>query len=87
LLYQYDLEKNTTLTRNTFFQGPKNSDKYLIRIGQIRSSNPNYNYFPLSINGNNKVDTIRILAFKKGTNISLFEKCDTIANIPISTVV
>jgi hypothetical protein len=86
LLYQYDLEKNTTLTRNTFFQGPKNSDKYLIRIGQIRSSNPNYNYFPLSINGNNKVDTIRILAFKKGTNISLFEKCDTIANIPISSI-
>ena len=86
LLYQYDLENNSTLTRNTFFQGPKNSNKYLIRIGQIRSSNPNYNYFPVSISGNNKVDTIRILAFKKGTNISLFEKCDTIANIPISSI-
>jgi len=85
LLYQYDLQ-NDKLVRNTFFAGPNNTSKYLIKAGQIRSSNKYYNYFPIAINGDKKVDTIRVLAFKKGTNLSILDKCDTIANIPIDYI-
>jgi hypothetical protein len=85
LLYQYNLQ-NDSLVKSTFFGASSNSNRYLIRIGQIRSSNKDYNYFPLTIMGNQKEDTIRVLAFKKGNRVSIFDKCDTIANIPIDYI-
>lgn len=86
-------KKIDTLIRNSIFESyralppprPTESWKHFISIGQIRQEESDKNYFAVQdwLDNGRKLEKIRILSYKKGDKLSIFEKSDTIAIIPI----